>query len=732
MSLAMFLQWYAQALVELRALAARRAIPLHVVAHALVSNPYALPVALNGVLDASSIRRLLESALVKRAFVTAAPVDVDRALAACIHAVLVNGADPTSLFGNTAAVEVQRAASTHSAHALPPSIQRMERPVPPPAPPLQPTNVPPSAPSASAPLSPSSTSVADSPASTPDDRGSASQPALPAGTSGSPDTYSSPTPRWISAEIDDHAPSEALDPEGSYTVAIGVDTKPRANAVGTSAFDDTLVFGDGIEEVELTVDLTSDDFEITPINTTFKVRRTGQGPTRARFELRPRREGLCSITAIVHKQCNFVQSLTFSVAVGNAIMAAGRVPETISISRPQSVITGMQSRSVMLVLTPSTGGGYDLMARDERGLKLAHLPVERAELQAAITSARDGLLKVVDYQRAGDTEPLFQNSIDIDSTSSDAALRIMARSGARLFQVLFRHHDGSDDATRVGTWLAALRGDDDAPLSIQVMSRDAPIPWGMLYVGDASAASLDWQQFLGFRHVIEQLPMVDQLGQGGPTISSNNPGLHVSINLNRNIDRQMRAPFVADQEAYWATTSTAHPSLHVVVRVNKTDVVSALASAETDDQIAYFYCHAETTAIDATGGVDASSLWLTDDGVTLEELNIDASTEIKLRGNPLVFINACESAELSPLFYGGFVPYFLSKGARGVIGTECRTPGNFAAEWAARFFPRFLGGESIGPLFLALRREFLQAHRNPLGLLYAVYCDGDTAIVPSL
>jgi hypothetical protein len=97
-----------------------------------------------------------------------------------------------------------------------------------------------------------------------------------------------------------------------------------------------------------------------------------------------------------------------------------------------------------------------------------------------------------------------------------------------------------------------------------------------------------------------------------------------------------------------------------------------------------------------------------------------------------VFINACESAELSPSFYDGFVPYFMAKGARGVIGTECRTPALFAATWAERFFDHFLDGAPIGEIFLDLRREFLEKHRNPLGLMYAVHCDGDTLIQPAL
>ena len=122
----------------------------------------------------------------------------------------------------------------------------------------------------------------------------------------------------------------------------------------------------------------------------------------------------------------------------------------------------------------------------------------------------------------------------------------------------------------------------------------------------------------------------------------------------------------------------------------------ALADAATDDQILYFYCHAESAGLGDPGGPDASALVLTDARITLADLNLDAPTTTPLRGKPLVFINACESAELSPAFYDGFVPYFMAKGARGVIGTQCKTPALFAAEWAQRFFERFLDGADLG------------------------------------
>jgi hypothetical protein len=251
-------------------------------------------------------------------------------------------------------------------------------------------------------------------------------------------------------------------------------------------------------------------------------------------------------------------------------------------------------------------------------------------------------------------------------------------------------------------------------------------------MGDASAgATLDWDLFLGMRHVIEEIPLQTNMAVIDEPIGSD-PRLAVSVNVNSGIDAQLGGTYVADTNAYWANAQAARKRVGVTSRTTSADVMRALADAATDDQILYFYCHAEAAALGDPGGPDASALVLTDARITLADLNLDAPTTTPLRGKPLVFINACESAELSPAFYDGFVPYFMAKGARGVIGTQCKTPALFAAEWAHRFFERFLDGADLGATFLALRREFLDQHGNPLGLLYAVHCVGDTRIEPAL
>jgi hypothetical protein len=141
------------------------------------------------------------------------------------------------------------------------------------------------------------------------------------------------------------------------------------------------------------------------------------------------------------------------------------------------------------------------------------------------------------------------------------------------------------------------------------------------------------------------------------------------------------------------------------------------------------YCHADSVGLDAGAGPGDSSLTFTQQGrITLDTLDQRAPVTTQLTGAPLVFINACESATPSTGFYTGFISYFVSRGARGVIGTECKVPALFAEEWAKRFFMKFLSGDDLGAVMLKLRQEFLNDHRNGLGLLYGLHCNADTQV----
>ena len=169
------------------------------------------------------------------------------------------------------------------------------------------------------------------------------------------------------------------------------------------------------------------------------------------------------------------------------------------------------------------------------------LPVQPAHLASAIDAARDELMKVV-MHRDGAGQYVFQKKIDIPDADRDAALRIMARAGARLFQQLFFGPGAAEDSRKIGEFLRKMASDRAARLKLQIVAETAPVPWGMLYVGDASdGATLDWDNFLGMRHVIEVIPLQNQLAVLDSAIRSDNPKLSVSVNVNETIDAQMGA-----------------------------------------------------------------------------------------------------------------------------------------------------------------------------------------------
>jgi hypothetical protein len=362
----------------------------------------------------------------------------------------------------------------------------------------------------------------------------------------------------------------------------------------------------------------------------------------------------------------------------------------------------------------------------------ARLPIQAAELADAIEQLRKALMNVVMRKAAPKSFP-FQDAIDIAPEHRDAALVELARAGYLLYRMLFHHPAADLQCKAMGDWLRKQALDSTTMLTLQVIGDGFPVPWALLYLADGwDEDAVTWEGFLGLRHVIEQIPLQNEMSTADSLIEEQPAGLAVSLNLNTGIDAQMNLDVVQRQASYWDALKAKRPGLRVTTRTQASELLSALASSDTDDQILYLFCHATSVGLGGVGGPNGSSLTLSNDkALTLAELNLMAASDRKLKGNPLVFINACESGELSPLFYNGFVPYFMSKGARGVIGTECKMPALFAAEWARLFFDELLAGKPLGQTFLDLRRRFLVDHGNPLGLLYGLHSNADVQLVGS-
>ncbi len=545
-----------------------------------------------------------------------------------------------------------------------------------------------------------------------------------AGEEPSPQIEIEPEKRWINAEIEDHDKHEPLQLGEVYTLAFDVDTELRDAAVGAAGFD--YHFRPDEQLVTLTVQLESDDFEIYTEPQKLRVPRTGKSKGKARFDIEPQHEGEGVLNAIFLKDGNFIQLLTLKLHTGVAGQTGVLAAETLG--RPVDAAFVVQPRDVNLIIQ-NTGTGFQVIMTGAVGAT-ATLPLTLPELDQMLAQVRQELLEIVHLQVSPRQTLIYQAGIDIPPQVNQDALQRLAKAGFRLYQRIFYSPSANAQANLLGDKLRALAQQET--LKIQIFSQQFMLPWGILYLADEyDPEDINPELFLGLKHIIEHIPLQQNMQVLDGTIDSR-PTLAVSLNVNTAIDPQMGRPLIADQRSYWDKLDQSGGA-RVIVRESKDEVTQALADAVTSDQILYFYCHAVSKSLAEDGGPDASMLVLSGgQRLTLEDLNLFASTKKVLPGKPLVFINACESAELSPLFYDGFVPYFMAKGARGVIGTECETPALFAAEWARRFFDQFLAGESLGQVFLDLRREFYYEHHNLLGLLYALYADGDTQIVPGV
>ncbi len=147
----------------------------------------------------------------------------------------------------------------------------------------------------------------------------------------------------------------------------------------------------------------------------------------------------------------------------------------------------------------------------------------------------------------------------------------------------------------------------------------------------------------------------------------------------------------------------------------------AFCSEELEDALVYFYCHAKTD-LDINDKISDSYIRLTDEEHQLTMRRLESiANDRNFTKEPLVFINACEAGGMSPFFYYGFMPYFIAKGSRGIMGTLCKVPAVFASEFAIKFLERFLKGDTAGRILVELRKEFLKEHHNLLGLSYVSY-----------
>jgi hypothetical protein len=138
---------------------------------------------------------------------------------------------------------------------------------------------------------------------------------------------------------------------------------------------------------------------------------------------------------------------------------------------------------------------------------------------------------------------------------------------------------------------------------------------------------------------------------------------------------------------------------------------------ETKAQVVYFYCHGGL-------GDDGLPYLLVGDpgGDWLTTTNVFDLERIWTTNRPLVFINGCHTAALTPKYALNFVKMFIQvSNAAGVIGTEITIYEPIATTFGEECLTQFLkGGKTLGEAVRGARLKMLQ-EGNPLGLVYIPY-----------
>jgi hypothetical protein len=154
----------------------------------------------------------------------------------------------------------------------------------------------------------------------------------------------------------------------------------------------------------------------------------------------------------------------------------------------------------------------------------------------------------------------------------------------------------------------------------------------------------------------------------------------------------------------------------------KVEALQCLADAGLSSHIVYFYCH---------GGRQKARTWLGIGAGQKERLIPSDLTAVKVdwtNTHPLVFINGCHTADVTPDDLLHFNQVLNYCNAAGVIGTEISVPEGLARFFAAGFLFRFRTGTNVGASIRQQRLRLLE-RMNVLGLAYTPYCSAELKLV---
>jgi hypothetical protein len=348
------------------------------------------------------------------------------------------------------------------------------------------------------------------------------------------------------------------------------------------------------------------------------------------------------------------------------------------------------------------------------------LPMNSSDLCGFIERIRKKLLEIVDGK---DNERKFYDMIEIPPEICKRDLRELAN--LRIFDRVFLG-DGPSNYLKNNINELKRFLEEGGPKNIQIIAKNFWIPWALMYNKELDE-DIDPKGFWGFKHLLDVPIALSEPSyvewRLGDTLSSSN--LHLGYNMNQGIDKKFGVNWVKNQKDYFQSIERNNNGrFKLQPRYNLRDLLTEFNKKKLYDTISYYFCHGNCTRnCEPNHTTDDTWIELDDDTDLTLTLIQDKAFDTDFVNEPLVFINACETMDMSPMFYEGFVPFFYKKKSRGIIGTIAKIPGIFAYEFSCEFFKRLFGGQQIGSIMFDLRNTFVnKPNYNLLGLFYTPYC----------
>ena len=296
------------------------------------------------------------------------------------------------------------------------------------------------------------------------------------------------------------------------------------------------------------------------------------------------------------------------------------------------------------------------------------------------------------------------NSVDND-LAYKGTLTELAKMGSYAFDKIFQDeevkktiHEGLQPGTIV-----------------QITSKDFFVPWELLYDGPLEE-NIDISYFWGIQYIISRvIPQNKRKGAFAPTVlASTRPRVGLIA--------YDRLPYVAQIEIprfrafHDAEKIQLDPLRKLSTQQRALDMIELKRFLAQELHVIHFACHAFED-----DPIEKSYLFVSEDFALSM---IDCSTsKFELVHNPFIFLNACLTGQVDPLYTSSWAGKFWELGARGVLGTDFAVPDSFAAAFSDVLYQYLLQGFSVGEALIKARRQFwTDKHKhNPLGLAYALY-----------